>query len=153
MRLNGGVWLDDAKTAGLETTFLLTENRTYGYNFAANEASSFFPTIPYTLPSGTASSLLNDQLNSNPGALIPFSTNIVFMSQHQMFGQDINYVANIGRTSCQTLDLIAGFRWLQVNESSMLAMTSSSDVDGSTAFVNGVDAIACNNNRGNPNKN
>ena len=146
MRLNGGFWFDDAKTAGLETTFLLTENRTYGYNFDANEASSFFPTIPYTQPTGTATSLLNDQLNSGPGALIPFSTNIVFMSQHQMFGQDINYVANIGRTPSQTLDLIAGFRWLQVNESSMLAMTSSSDVDGSTAVVNGVDAIACNNN-------
>jgi hypothetical protein len=146
MRLLAGGWLDGDNTFGLETTFILTERREYGYGAHGDDTTAFFPTIPFTLPGGAATSLLNQQLNTVPGAIIPSSIDIAYLGSHQMFGQDINFVANVGRTACHAADLLAGFRWMQMNESAMLGMTSVNDVDGLFATVSGIDAVAVNNN-------
>lgn len=146
MRLLAGGWIDDDNTFGLETSFILTERRTYGYGAHGDDTTQFFPTIPFSLPNGTATSLLNQQLLTVPGAIIPSSIDLAYLGSQQMFGQDINFVANVGRTPCHAADLLAGFRWMQVNESALLGMTSVNDVDGLFATVNGVDAVAVNNN-------
>lgn len=148
MRLLAGAWLDEDNTLGLESSFLLTERRTYGYSAHGDDTTRFFPTIPFSLPNGTPTSLLNQQLNApaNPGALIPASMDLAYLGSQQLFGQEINLVANVGRTPCHAADLIAGFRWVQMNESMMLGMTSVNDVDGVFATINGVDAVAANNN-------
>ena len=146
MRLLAGGWLDDDNTFGLETSFLLTERRTYGYGAHGDDTTQFFPTIPFALPNGAATSLLNQQLLTVPGAIIPSSVDLAYLGSQQVFGQDINFVANVGRTPCHAADLLAGFRWLQMNESAKLAMTSVNDVDGLFATINGADAVAVNNN-------
>lgn len=152
-KLTLGGWLDFDQSIGIEFTGILTEQRSWGayYEGATLPANQIFtnPTnalLPYQGSNAigqwsTASTL------KQAGIVLPPINNYMLDSNLRMWSGDISGVANWGRTATQSLDVLFGFRQMQVQEGLSLKGQSAYYDSPNAQYVtqSGVDAIASTN--------
>ena len=119
-RFTLGLWLEDEHTLGVEGNFLFLGRRSQDSSFNSAE----FPVLtrPFTLASNGQSF---GQIVAMPGVHIPgdgtagtVSTGSVAVnSQSEMWGGEVNLRTNLCHDCRSYLDLVGGFRYLELDES------------------------------------
>lgn len=118
-RFAAGVWLDDARTWGLEATYLfLPETRVEQVASSSGLAGSAFLTIPFFDPTTSSET---SALLSQPSL---FSTTVLLSQTSVLQGAEINAVVNVTPLSRLRIDLLSGFRYLYLREKLALATSS-----------------------------
>jgi hypothetical protein len=127
-RLTAGLWLNEGATIGLEASAFYLEP--HGSHFTAVSDGSTVLTRPFfavgtvVQPDGTTADIAEER--ALPIALPGASAGSVLVSTANRFwGAEANGRLNIWRESCCCVDLIAGFRFLELKD--RLTITSSSD--------------------------
>jgi hypothetical protein len=124
VRLFAGGWFDQAHTIGMDGSLFILGQQTHG--FGAND------------PSGTGQFVINE-----PVAGVPFITQVSapgletgsasVNARTQFGGGDINLLYNLQRGNGWSINLLGGFRYLQLHES--LNINASSNVFVTTNFI------------------
>lgn len=133
MRLAAGFWLGSAQRFGIEGTWLQLEKRTQAFSIASDAAGN--PLIgraiisPFTGDEIIEADAIPDLLTG--GAAASFST--------RLLGWELNSALNVTRRRSLALDLLAGFRALDLHESLILQDSFTPLVAGVTTF-NGLPA-------------
>ncbi|HZZ79565.1 MAG TPA: BBP7 family outer membrane beta-barrel protein [Gemmataceae bacterium] len=126
-----GGWLDTNNTLGIETAIFTTEQRTH--RFFANSDANGSPTIAFpfnsTTPGNEGSFILPI---STPGQ---FSGSIQVASSLSLWGAELNGLVCIARTPNLEFSVLAGFRYLELQETLSIRSDSESLLDGTlTSF-------------------
>jgi len=119
VRLYGGIWLDDSQRFGIEGNFFYLGNS--NDRFAAGSDGTDIVTRPFTNnvrrnAAGTFSQVApfqDTQLVSFPNVL---RGTITADSQSELIGGGANLVRNLCCTPCSRLDLLVGYRYLNLND-------------------------------------
>jgi hypothetical protein len=109
LRFSGGGWLDCDRVLGLEGSFLFTERRSASFRGAAVEPGALIPGLPATGPT---------------------TAGIVENSNTQLFGFEVNGLLSLAHDCSSHLELIAGFRNLDLNENLSLNAAATTTVAG-----------------------
>jgi hypothetical protein len=107
-RFTAGYWLDSCQTKGIEGSVFFLGQRSV--RFSAN--SNQFPVLArpfFNLNSGTEFS----ELTASPGL---FTGNIAVNSHSRLWRAEANLRGNLCQSCCYRLDLLAGFRYVQLDE-------------------------------------
>src|SRR5262249_42288238 len=127
VRLLGGVWLNPAHTLGLDGSLFILGRQTAGFSVLDR--------------SGAGNLVINEPVT---GA--PFNTQVsapgvesgsVFVDTSSRFGGgDVNGLVNLYRGNGWTINLLGGYRYLQLDES--LAITANSTLFTTTTYTDNV---------------
>jgi len=112
-RFTLGFWFDSEQTCGLEASYFFLGDRTVNFNAGSNG----LPIL--ARPFFNASTGLEDaELVAFPGVL---TGNIAVNVKSALHGADIDFRTNLWRGCCWRMDLLAGYRYLSLNESINIA--------------------------------
>jgi Putative beta barrel porin-7 (BBP7) len=147
MRFSGGLWFDDQQCWGVDASFFWLWRRT-----------QTFSNIPIPSPTGTPNTLLiptglTDQIGvpgagSNPASIISIPINITANVQSnvlgtissQLWGTEFDVRSRSCYFGCATIDCIAGFRYLDLNETlqsnESLALNGVQSAQGTITIAN-----------------
>jgi hypothetical protein len=105
-----GYWFDRQGCFGIEGVGIVTEQRNFNAHFSSN--GSGFPLLgqPF-INANTGMSDFNDAANP----LVAAGT-VDVSSFSQLYGFEINFVDNLFRDSCWDVNVLAGFRWMGLDE-------------------------------------
>ncbi len=111
MRLTAGTWLNEERTLGVEASGFLLEQRTVGFGAGSDGAGNppiYNPLFRADLRREGAFTI------SDPLAVLGGATAI--RSQTNLWGAEINGLANLADRKGVTIDLLAGFRYLDLED-------------------------------------
>jgi Putative beta barrel porin-7 (BBP7) len=131
-RFTLGFWMDDEKNTAVEGTFLFLAQRSF--SFAAN--SSMYPLLArpfFNLNTGTEFR----EAATTPGVSVG---QVAFDNPSRLWGAELNLRCNLCCGCWGRLDLIGGFRYLELDEAiniteSLIALPGSSFPSGSNIVV------------------
>jgi hypothetical protein len=132
-QFNGGLWLDRCHTTGIYFGGFMTEQRATISEFVSDGAGSpqitrpFFNVVP-PMPSAL--------VVSSPGT---FAGAIVSDASAQLAGGQLGFAKNLYYTENYTVNLLFGFRYLDLDED-LSIVQSSTRIDGGTISVGGIPA-------------
>lgn len=109
MRFTAGGWLNDARTVGLEASGFLLEQRT-NTTFFGTDATGAPPLgLPFVSPAGVP----GVGLASGPG----FGVGTITIAEStRLWGYEVNGLVNARRSERWQLDLLGGYRYLDLDE-------------------------------------
>jgi hypothetical protein len=108
-RFTAGYWLDDCRTLGLEGSFFFLADRSVPFRFSSNQ----FPLLArpfFNLNAGTEFA----QVATSPGVA---TGSVTTELRSQLLGADANLRYNLYCGCSYRVDLLAGFRYLDLEES------------------------------------
>jgi hypothetical protein len=115
-RFTIGYWFDQCRCFGLEGVFFFLGERTIKFDSASNGdpllARPFFNT---QTNAQDAELVANTAIPGMP-RVIPLTGRISVRSSDELWGAEANGVFNICRDCCNSLDLLAGFRYIRLSE-------------------------------------
>lgn len=120
MRLNGGVWIDNEERFGVEGEIFFLQSNTASFNTASNTAGSpslYLPAFNMQLAAERAL-IVADPTNALAG-------NVAISSSSQLWGAGVTGLANLLRNSSTSIDLLCGFRYLDLSEGFSLGNTTT----------------------------
>jgi len=128
-RVTAGSWLNQDRTFGAEANFFMLEQGVSTAGAASDATGSPVLTIPIIdaqtgLNSGVAVGL--------PGA---FAGSVAVKSTSRLWGSEANGIANITRNGNLTVDALAGFRYLQLEERLSISRSASVLPGGNRFFL------------------
>jgi hypothetical protein len=144
-RFTVGGWLDACQDWGLEGTYLFLGRRSV--NFSASSSgipllARPFLDVSQTPPVESEELVANPVLNAVNGAPARQALigSISVRSTSELQGGEVNGIMNLGRDCCGRLDLIGGFRYLDLRESlnvreSLLVNSPGAATPGTTATI------------------
>lgn len=121
-----GGWWDDNHTVGFEGSGFLLERRADRFQAGGNDAGSPMLAFPVRTPDG-AEDLFEV---SRPGR---FRGALAISSSSRLLGADVNGLWNLCRSNRLALDLLAGFRFLDLHE--------DLEIDAFSAFIGSDNAL------------
>jgi hypothetical protein len=109
-RLSGGYILNEARTMAVEASAFALQEKSDNFSLRGDNIGSGIFARPYTdtVAGQGASALL-----SFPGA---FSGGITIESTSELWGAEVNFIKNLFRLDCVSMDFLAGFRYMQLDE-------------------------------------
>lgn len=142
MRFTLGGWADDSRTFGIEGRGFLLERRATSFRAASGSG----PADPVLgIPFFNTSPDVNGE-DAVEGSFPGFATGAVLVSSTSRFwGAEVNGLFNAARRQNLTLDLIGGFRYLDLDEHFRLAGTSFVRADFGNANQFGIDDFGARN--------
>lgn len=126
IRLNGGFWLNERHTIGIELSGFVLGSNSESTTIASTGGTPLLAR-PFTDAIVNAQ---NAMPISTPGTL---NGSVLVDSNSQLWGSEINFVRNLVHNRRWDIDALFGFRQLQLQES--LGITSTSTVLPGGAFV------------------
>jgi hypothetical protein len=111
-RLTAGAWLDSGRRFGLEGSAFLLEQRSAGFNLAGDSLGNppiYMPVFRADLGMEGAFTI------SDPAAVLTGS--VATASSTQLWGAEANGLVNLTRRNGLSIDMLAGFRYLDLRES------------------------------------
>jgi len=142
-RLTVGGWLDDRDTIGLNARgFLLqqgTQRATFLSNGSATSPPLFVPVNILAVPTVPAAFVGQNgipiALPFTPGVTLGGAGSISIVSQSQLWGAEANGLVNLFRNGGLTVNALAGFRYVDLDENLTLSTTTNSfNVPGNVLF-------------------
>jgi hypothetical protein len=130
-RVSVGYWLTPEQTLGVETSWFLLEQGTFEFAARSNAAGSPVLSRPVIRSDTGAESGFRAAF---PGAL---AGGVLVGSNSQLWGADVNLTGRVFAGSSLTWDLLAGFRYLDLEEDLNVAQSTTILAGGITGF-NGV---------------
>jgi hypothetical protein len=135
MKYDLGGWLSEQHIWGLEGSGFLLEQRADGASFASDANGNPMLSRPFTnistvvngLPSGTPAGYRV----AFPGA---FAGNVNVQTTSRLWGAEVNVVRNLAAGPGCTFDLLAGFRYLDLDEQLTIANQSTELANGVLFF-------------------
>ncbi len=135
MQYDLGAWLDDQHVWGIAASGFLLEQRAVGAQFNSDAGGSPLLARPFNnittivnqLPSGTP---VGYQVTA-PGA---FSGGIDVESTTRLWGAEVNAVRNLVACPGFTFDLVAGFRYIDLEEQLLISSQSQQLAGGTLVF-------------------
>jgi hypothetical protein len=109
-RFTAGYWLDDEQKMGVEASFLFLAERTF--SFRVNSDGTGFPVLTSPVVDAT-SGMETGSLIAFPGA---FAGGVTINASSQLWGLEFNAVRNMVCADNVTVDMIGGFRYLDLSE-------------------------------------
>ncbi len=140
-RFTFGRWLNAAPCIGVEGSYLFLgkQNRS---SSVANDGSSFLTNPFYDMAPGMTGPSANYLTAPGPGN----SGTATLTTSHQLQGAELNGVVLLKEDCVQTWSLLAGYRFLYVNEGLSFATTQNDDVSYFPGqFVNTFDQFSTRN--------
>jgi hypothetical protein len=134
-RFTGGLWLNDARTLGVESSYFFIASETVSQSVASSgEANSAILAVPFFNADDGRESVF---LRAIPG-FVSGSALLTFTSRMQ--GAEVNGLVNLSSRDSVRVDLLAGFRFLDLRErlafaTSALGMGPLSPVAGNSGLV------------------
>jgi hypothetical protein len=136
-RFTLGGWLDREGTIGVEARGFFLGTSSFHRTESSGPAGSPLIGLPITDVSGLSGGGQNAIVESFPGT---FAGGDTVISHSRLWGAEANGIVNIRRTSTWSLDVIAGFRYLDLREDLSVIGQSSNLVPvaagGGVAFLN-----------------
>jgi hypothetical protein len=128
IRLNAGGWFNDDATVGLDTSsfilqqgsnqFSVTSNGTPFLAIPVQDTAQFgVPFAAIHVPSGQTAFPI-----TSPG----FVTSVTALSQSQLWSSEANGICNVYRQNGCTINLLAGFRYVDLNETLQFGIIKAS---------------------------
>jgi hypothetical protein len=117
VRVSGGFRLDPDGCFWLEGSAFWLENTGFGARFAGDSSNNLLLVRPFLNPDGTAN--VSGVAVPTAGASGTFTAS----GSSQLYGNEFNLASAIYRGDCFRLDLLAGFRYLNLNEQLDLVQT------------------------------
>jgi len=108
-RLGIGFWINTERTLGLEASGFLLERRAVNFGASSNPAGSPLLVLPFQDLNGRPDGFFL----SSPGV---FSGNVIVSSSSRLWGADVNGAYNLWRGRSLSADVLAGFRFLELDE-------------------------------------
>lgn len=142
-RLGFGTWIDGQRTIGVESRWLFLEHRSAIAGATSDVNGNPTLAIPIFDPRPSGSLLFGDQpagfpLPGEAGLFITaadsFSGGIVVSSYTELWGTEVNALCNLVRNQTWNLNLVSGFRFLNLNEN-LLVQTTSLGLAGAGTFA------------------
>jgi Putative beta barrel porin-7 (BBP7) len=113
-RLTLGYWFGCEEKWGIAASGFALQHRSTTFSAASDATGTPLLALPFTTPNGVQTR----QLLSNPLPVAnPQTGSVVITSSTQLWGADFNGVWNVYRTCNLSLDLLAGFRYYNLQES------------------------------------
>ena len=112
LRVSLGAWLNCERTLGIEGSGFLLEQRSVGFAAGSDPAGNppiYFPVFRTDLGREGSFTI------SDPQAILAGQTAI--RSQTRLWGGEANAIANLWRECGVSIDVLAGFRYIQLEES------------------------------------
>jgi hypothetical protein len=134
LRLVGGGWIDADERFGVEGEILLLQNQNASFSAASNAAGSPSLYVP----------AFNTQLQAERALVIadPVSAlagNVAIASSSRLWGAGITGLANLLRNQSTSIDMLCGFRYLDLTEGFDLSNTTSSTFGVTDTLRDGFD--------------
>jgi hypothetical protein len=130
LRLTLGGWLDGGQSFGLETSAFFLNQRSVNFRINSDGAGSPVIAVPFQGVGGAQ----NSELLSAPASIVgPLTGGINITSQSQLWGVECNSLFNIMRNGTWAVDLLAGIRYLDLEENLKIAYHSTITVGGIAA--------------------
>ena len=135
MRVETGLWFDTDHSLGVESSYLFLGGHNFeGYSAGSNAKGNTVLSVPF----------FNTRTNAESAALVAFpgafTGNIHISARNETWGAEFSAAANPYRTERCSLSLLAGFRYLEVNENLNLTINRTLLPGGQDRF-NGVPVI------------
>ncbi|HEV3259007.1 MAG TPA: BBP7 family outer membrane beta-barrel protein [Gemmataceae bacterium] len=110
-RFGGGMWLDDCHTIGIEHNFFFLGNRSihFGVSSDGSDNSPILARPFFNLTTGQQDA----DVTTLPGEA---SGSIDVRQSTRMEGSELNGIYNLCCACCTRVDLLGGFRWLNLHE-------------------------------------
>lgn len=125
LRATVGGWIDEGGRFGLESSFLYLERKEAGFSSASDASGNPPVYVPlFRADLGSEGSFTISSPQAFPG-LLTGRLNIQLTSR--FWGADVTGVANVLRDDAWQLDLLAGFRYLDLLENLTVAATGLED--------------------------
>jgi hypothetical protein len=130
-RIGGGYWFDRCETWGVDTSFFILGRQTSDFVAGSNGFPTLFRPFVSTGPLGL-SPLNNAEIVAFPGLL---SGLVQVHAASELWGYDTNLRRNLIRSCNARLDLLAGYRYLDLEESLQIreSLTALVPLTGTTA--------------------
>jgi hypothetical protein len=113
-RFTIGYWFDGCATFGIEGVFMFLAERSDNFSASSNGnpllARPFFNVV-----TGAEDAELIANLPNLPRVL-PLTGRVDVHAKSKLDGAELNFIYNLCRSECSRLDLIAGFRWLELQD-------------------------------------
>jgi hypothetical protein len=138
VRLETGVWLNDSHTWGLEGGGFLLEQRSRFANFSSDAAGNPVLARPFNdfIPVGAVPPFTPTSIFvSAPGG---FTGSFAFATSSRLWGAEANLVRNLVSSPRVNLDLLLGFRYLDLEEDLEISQTTQA-LEGGELFFNNLD--------------
>jgi hypothetical protein len=141
-RFTAGWWFDPCQHCGLEASYFFLGKRSIGYDIASGGAPllarPFFNDNP-AVNAEDSELIANPAIASLPG-LIPLAGSMHIRQSTELWGTDASAVWNLRQGCWGRLDLLAGFRYLQLKEElditeNLMVPFTSSTVPGESILV------------------
>jgi hypothetical protein len=131
LRVSAGAWLDDQATFGVESSGFLLEQRSVLFNAASTGGLTPIVSIPFN---ATEPFLLNPagETSFNSGNA---PNSVTASSSTRLWGADANFLVSASRGQGVNLVLLAGFRYLDLQEDQNLADQIFDSVTNGTLTV------------------
>jgi len=120
-RLSAGYWIDCDATCGLEASGFVLAKQTKSFNAASDASGNPLLGIPFE----TASGVPSVYLISSPA--VPQTGSVSAVATSQLWGFDCLAAWNLHRDCTCSLDVLAGFRYFDLNENLVLSASTSAN--------------------------
>lgn len=141
MRLTAGMWLDSDQLLGLEASSFLLEQRAVGFRAGSDLRGNPVLSLPFqNAVSGNENVIL---ITTPASAGFVETGGISIASASRLWGAEANALLNVRRRERFTLDLLAGFRYLDLTEDLNVKVSAFEDFGGGdSVLVAGADRFA-----------
>lgn len=137
LRLNGGLWLDPESRFGIQASGFQLERRSVAYNAGGGLNGQPFLAEPFTsAQTGNQNVYFISQNFSAPAPGAALTGSVGIASTSRLWSWEINQVFNLVRSPIASLDLLLGYRQLNLSESLTNSVTVTDlAVGGSAGFA------------------
>jgi len=115
-RVAMGYWLDNNRTFGIEGNAFMLERKVTGLAVSSNDGGFPLLAMPTQNPNGSQNAFYISAPAGNAIGVPPFKGRIDISSSTQLWGAEANTALNLWRGSGLSVDALAGFRYLDLQE-------------------------------------